>query len=279
VFAASLSGCDSSPSAAPGAGGGSPHPYLVSATPALDASDVYPAPVWDGRGESVHVVLGFSEPMHQREDLRLSGTSEPRAPEVLWADDGLSLDLSVSASLSGARPLADFSEYTLDLSPLANDAGRQLDPDRGLDQGTLRFTTGAYDPLLNHSCGHTFFGPFADVAAGSTADLSAPDLGTTHTAYTLLLRPSEDDVFSGWFRTQFPLPGPYRLYFDADVAVTNAAGVALPLTPTRAACPGITHELTIHPDADELQFYFLGPHRTSTLSIIVELIPAELVPQ
>lgn len=125
------------------------------------------------------------------------------------------------------------------------------------------FTTGKYDGLLNHSCGHTLFGPFASVGSSPNAEASAPDISMTHVEYTVTLRPNEG-VYSGWVRAQFPTQGPYRLYFDAATTVTlsDSDGTmeeAVPLSPTPLACPGITHELTLTPSPYEDLFLRLGP--------------------
>jgi hypothetical protein len=253
-------------------------PELVTSTPALGAEGIYPAPLWNGKGEEVAIALTFSEPMNLEEELELEAGDHTRPIAALeWSDDRTALTLFVRGDFSMTRPLADETEYRLDLSPLVDDSGTPLAANAGLDDGTLTFVTGRYDALLNHSCGHTFFGPFGSVAASAGADLTAPDISTTHVQYSVALREQETE-FGGWLRARFPGEGPYRLYFDAETSISMTRGTGeaeeLALEPTPPACPGITHEVTITDMAGSDVFFFVGPEEVTTRRVIVELIPA-----
>jgi len=251
-----------------------PLPTLLSSTPALDEDAVYPSPLWSGDGEEVVIELAFSEPMVLTGELRLTAAEHERPiAEVVWSQDSRNASLFVRPDFSNPRPLRDETEYALDTSGFISAAGLHLDPEIGLRDGILVFTTGRFDGLLNHSCGHTFFGPFADLVAGPQPDDSAPDITTTHTQYTVALLP-EESAFSGWLRATFPSVGPYRLYFDTEVTLARFDGGTMQpmtLSPTARVCPGITHEVTLHPAAGEAWLLFVGPQPSSPVHVIVEL--------
>ncbi|HEY8945774.1 MAG TPA: Ig-like domain-containing protein [Polyangiaceae bacterium] len=252
-------------------------PELVSSTPALGAERVYPAPLWNGKGEEVAIALTFSEPMNLEEELALEASDHTRSVAAVdWSDDRTELTLFVRGDFSMTRPLADETEYWLDLSSLVSDSGAPLAANAGLVDRTLTFTTGRYDALLNHACGHTFFGPFGSVAASASGDLTAPDISTTHVQYSVALR-EQDAQFGGWLRAKFPGERPYRLYFDAEtqISMTRSEGQAeeLALEPTPPACPGITHEVTLTDVADSDVFFFVGPEEVTMRRVIVELVP------
>lgn len=258
-------------------------PFVVSSSPELEATGVYPAPVWSGLGEEVTLGLTFSEPMQLDGELLLEASDHERPPdELTWSDDQTELTLVFRASFEWAHPLADDTEYSLDLSSLASETGQKLEPDVHLRDRRLVFSTGRFDPLLNHSCGHTFFGPYGSVAAVDEPRASAPDISTTHTQYTVTL-PEDDGAHSGWLRARFPTKGPYRLYFDADtrLALARAAdedAEEVELERTPAACAGIVYEVTVYPTAGEDLFLRLGPEDEAARRIIVELIPPGLLP-
>jgi hypothetical protein len=255
-----------------------PKPLLLSSSPALAETNVYPAPLWLGKGEEVAIQLEFSEPMVPAGDLTLVAADHQRAvSESVWSEEGRLLTLLFRGDFASARPLADEREYALDLSPLISASGALLDPDAGLRERRLVFTTGRYDALLNHSCGHTFFGPFASIAAGGTNDASAPDISVTHTEYAVTAR-AFDGGYGGFLRARFPTPGPYRLYFDGAASVTLVKDDhedALELTATARACPGISYEVDLTPAADEEVFLRLGPDAAAKRRLIVELVPQQ----
>lgn len=254
-------------------------PYVVSAFPELDETDVYPAPLFDGNGEEFVMDVAFSEPMQPSDAFTLVASDHERAANATWSKDATSVRLAVRPGLASPRPLADETEYRLDLSALTSPAGLALDPGVRLRRGQLSFRTGRYDELLNHSCGHTFFGPFASVGASELPDESAPDIGTTHTEYSIALPADDTGAFGGFVRARFLTAGVYRLYFDADIPVTvtsspDAPATPMALTATPRACPGIERELTLrNVKAGENIFLFLGPQPTATRHVIVELVP------
>lgn len=270
---------DAAGSTAGGAAGTAAAPYVVSTVPELDETNVYPAPLFDGNGEEFVMTLAFSEPMEPRDAFTLAASDHERAANATWSEDRTSVRLAVRPSLASTRPLADETEYRLDVSALTSQAGVELDPNVRLRGGKLSFRTGQYDALLNHSCGHTFFGPFASIGASETPDASAPDIGTTHTEYSIALPEDDAGTFGGFVRARFATAGSYRLYFDSDTQVTvmtspEAPGEAAALTATPRACPGIERELTLRDvNAGEDFFVFVGPQATATRRVIVELAP------
>jgi hypothetical protein len=249
-------------------------PFVVRSVPILGAEEIYPAPIGNGTGEEFELTVSFSESLDQHVELRLEGGGASITPEIAWSGDGTELSALVRSAFAGLRPLADAAEYALDLSALRAIGGAPLQPDRGLRAGRLVFTTGTYDPLLNHSCGHTLFGPFSSVAAVEERH-AAVDVGTTHIQYSVLL-PSDGATFSGWLRARFVTGGPHRLYFDGDTPVVlerqreGKAARAVTLSPTPAACAGITHELTLDAAPDETIFLRLGPQEDQRRALILE---------
>lgn len=255
-----------------------PGPFLLSASPALDETNVYPAPLWRGNGEEFAIELRFSLPMDAGKDLVVE-SDDHRHPvsESKWSDDRRQLSLFVRPDFSSSRPLADERQYALDLSSLVSASGALLEPDLGLRERRLVFSTGRYDPLLNHSCGHTFFGPFASVAAAGANDASAPDISATHTQYAVT-KNALDEGYGGFLKARFPTHGPYRLYFDGEpriALVENDRETALLPKRSAQACPGITHEIDLIPRADDDLYFRLGPDATSRDRVIVELVPQE----
>jgi hypothetical protein len=263
-----------------GDAGLAPAPWLRSSSPALGATDVYPAPLSAESGEEFAIELTFSEPMRLAGELSLRGDDHAReVAELRWSSGETHLTLLFRPDFEHPRALAEHTEYSLDLSPLAGAAGGHLTPDVGLIGRALVFSTGRYDGLLNHSCGHTFFGPFASVAASQSADASASDVTTTHTQYSVTL-PAREGGYGGWLRANFPSEGPYRLYFDAEtqVALSDASEEepqAVALSPTPPACPGISREVSLTPVAGRDLFLLLGPESLQRRRIIVELVPLE----
>lgn len=258
-----------------------PVPYVIVTAPELGETNVYPAPLFDGNGEEFVLELAFSERMRPHEAFALAAHDHTRTAHAEWSEDDASLRLVVRSSVASPRPLVDDTEYRLDASKLESAAGVPVDANVRLRDGELVFRTGRYDTLLNHSCGHTFFGPFASASASASADTSAPDIGTTHTEYSIALLPDDAGTFGGFVRAQFLTAGPYRLYFDGVTPVTRltspeTAGELASLRATPRACPGITHELTL-PEVTpgEDLFLFIGPQATSTRRVIVELVPSE----
>ena len=255
-----------------------PRPQLLRSSPALGAIGVYPAPLWSGQGEEGVIELTFSEPMVLRGELLLDSAEESRPfSEMVWSEGATHLALFIRSDFSHPQPFFDATEYWLDTAPLSNESGVQLDPHKGLEDGEFSFTTGHYDALLNHSCGHTLFGPFATVVAQEEANVAAADIAVTHTQYTVVLPPNENE-YKGWIRARFPTGGPYRLYFDQEMRLGLSEKVgaeieALQLTKTPRSCPGITREITLHPTAGEDIFLQLATEDSSLRNIIVELVP------
>jgi hypothetical protein len=254
-----------------------PRPFVTAAIPPLDAKEVYPAPLWGGNGEEVVIELSFSSPMTQRQDFGLDASDHVRPLEATWSADATTLTLVARPDFSFPHPLAETSEYSLDVSALLSDQGAQVEPDRALRNGRLVFSTGRHDALLNHSCGHTFFGPFASVGSALIANAMAPDISTTHTQYSVTLNEDESG-YAGWVRANFATSGQYRLYFDGLVKLlvradgTGRAEAVAPTTTPRA-CPGISYETTFDAAAGAEIFLRVEASADRVRRVIVELVP------
>jgi hypothetical protein len=261
-----------------GAASDEPAPYVLEAIPILDATDVYPAPLWSGNGEEVVVEVSFSESMKPESELLFEASEQTRPGTASWSADATRLRIATRPDFTFPRPLADDTTYSLDLSALVSQSGVGLEPNVGLRAGLLVFTTGRHDALLNHSCGHTFFGPFASMAAAPTADELAPDISTTHTEYSVAL-PDRGGDYGGWLRANFVAPGQYRLYFGGETRVSsqdadgNTENLALLETPR--ACPGIAYEVTLSPQPGAELFFRLEAKESPLRRVIVELVPDE----
>lgn len=253
-------------------------PRVVATSPMQGASGVYPAPLDADTAPRVQISLRFDEPMDPETSsialVSAGGVTEPAAAAA-WSLDQTQLTLTYAGSpLAGRRPLADDTSYALDLRGLRDRAGNALDPGAPLDQGTLRFTTGAYDPLLNHSCGHVLFGPYATAQAAPTRSSIAARTDTAHTRYTVSL-PAAGDAHAGYTRLRATSTATWHLFLDGEVAVAleSQLGEPLPisLAATPAACAGITHRATFH--ATELDQLFLrfGPQPAPEVKLVVEL--------
>lgn len=249
-------------------------PILVLSQPRLGAEDLYPAPLTASGGEQLRLRFVFSAPLTANSELELRGGTNRPAALVEWSDGGKQLELVIAGDLSSGRPLEDDTRYALDLSGLHDEYGRALEPDHGLEDGVFWFVTGRHDALLNHACGHTFFGPFASGAAGETPEPGVLDIGATHVQYSITLPPA-GVAFAGWVRANFATQAEHRLYFDAEASVSLAAGSDLSLvaTPAASACAGITHELTLAPPFSEPFFLYFQPQALPTRRVIAELIP------
>ncbi|HET9954321.1 MAG TPA: Ig-like domain-containing protein [Polyangiaceae bacterium] len=254
-----------------------PAPVLLSASPEVGATDVYPGPVPDGTGERFTIRLTFSQPMQLNSEPRLTAGERALTPKVSWSSDRNEVELMFSAGFSGIRPLPDQTRCSLDLG------GFEATDGTPLAARELVFTTGSYDALLNHSCGHTFFGPFATVAAAREPAAQLPNTSTTHTLYTVSLPEADaESRYGGVLRLRFAASGKYRLYFDVLPEVSwlsperdSDSEAVVPQVPSPApqACPGIAHQLDFTAEAN--QDLFLGLRRPDApqLSMLIEQVP------
>ncbi len=253
-------------------------PHVVQTVPVLDDTEVYPAPLWSGTGEEVVVEVSFSRPMERESGLSFESNETSRPATVTWSADATKVRVVARPDFTFPRPLEDHTTYWLDLSALVSRRGMNLEPDVGLRGGRLVFTTGSYDAVLNHSCGHTFFGPFASFGAATAADEAAPDISTTHTEYSVTL-PDRGGDYGGWLRANFMTDGHYRLYFDAPTRVSSTYGAGdatdLMLLPTPLACPGIALQVTFAPPLGQDVFFHLETTDSPLRRVIVELLPSE----
>lgn len=250
-----------------------PAPHLLEATPADGSADVYPFPLPDG----VSISLTFSETMSadvSELSLRAESGMEKAVP-ITWAESGREAVVLIAPNaLTGAPPLLDLTTYALDLSLLTSQPGVPLDPQENLRGGALHFTTGAFDALLNHACGHVRLGPFDSAVAVETPGSSAVPTDTGHTNYSITL-PEGAAGYEGYTRVTTLMGRNYHLLFDraipASLVSDSAAEESLLVEPAAAACDGITHRAHFSAEANEELFLHLGPAATSSLRLIVEI--------
>jgi hypothetical protein len=257
-----------------GSGGDRPTPFLHEASIADGSTEVYPFPLPDG----VSISLTFSEAMSTETSevgLRTEGGNEKAVP-IVWAGAGTEASVVIAANpLTGAPPLLDRTSYALDLSLLASQHGVPLDRQRNLSDGALRFTTGAFDALLNHACGHVELGPFDSAVAGAMpGPLTVPtDVG--HVNYTITL-PRSAAGYEGYTRVTTLMGRHYHFLFDRETPVAlvtaSAAEEALRVEPAAAACAGITHRADFSAEANAELFLHLGPIATSSLHMVLEIV-------
>jgi len=246
-------------------------PRLIAARPAPDAVDVYPAEVFDGTSQRVRVVLTFDEPMDPaRATLSWGPAGDPGAALIgAWSDDGLTLTADIVAPiLTGQRPVADRTTYAVDLGGLRDLSGNRVEPPR-----QLRFTTGSYDALLNHSCGHVFFGPFTTVVAASAPASTIVRADTPHTRYTVEL---PGPLHAGYARFRAPTRATVYLFLDGDLPLiverADGSAVASTRAATPRACGGISDVLVFHTEPGDQFSMVLGPHDQPELRFIVEAV-------
>ena len=251
-----------------------PTPRLLSASPADGSADVYPFPLPHG----VSISLTFSVVMATEAtevNLHADGGTEKVVP-ITWADSGTEATVLIAANpITGAPPLLDTTSYALDLSVLTSDHGVPLDKGHNLTDGALRFTTGAFDALLNHACGHVQLGPFDGAAAAAMPGPLTVSTDVGHVNYTIAL-PETDAGFEGYVRVATLVGQKYHFLFDRELPVAlvdaNATEEELVVEAAPAACDGITHRAGFTAQADEERFLHLGPIDASALHMIVEIV-------
>lgn len=252
-------------------------PRLVATSPVQGATDVYPARLYGGMVPRVRIALRFDEAMApdvasvtltgaaRRAELREATGAETRELAGAWSEDGTELVVEVVGSgLTSQPPLADGAMYEVDVGALRDRAGNRA------VGGPLRFATGTFDPLLNHSCGHVFFGPYATASAAATASMAAPRTDAPHTRYTVAV-----PAGGGFTRLRLAAAATCHLFVDGDVpiALEAATGEARPVAraATPDACDGISERATFHLDALEEVYLHLGAGPEARF--IVELVP------
>jgi hypothetical protein len=252
-------------------------PSVVQTTPALGAKEVYPSPYGDGVKYRVEIAVQFSAEMDTgitELPFGPKGEALPMHP-VIWAVDARSLVVAVSPPPLAPQILTEGTLYELDLSGLTDVVGQPLARDVGLEDGSLLFTTGSYDPLLNHSCGHTVFGPFDNGVASSE---SPPVFiaSATHTQYALSFIGSDEREYAGIVGLQLATAGSYRLYFDgfpglSIVRATSDERESVTVEPTPRSCAGISGQLDVEVAADELLELHAQPNAPLMYMIVESL--------
>jgi hypothetical protein len=251
-------------------------PRLVWSSPRLDESAVYPAVVEGGTGELVRLQLTFSRAMDP--NWSVPPLAEEAGPDrslvATWDRDDTTLVLVVRAPpFSGSPPLADLTTYTLDLRGLVDTRGTPLDPHGNLHEGRLVFSTGVRDPLLNHSCGHVNLGPFAEAEATPSPTPQSPRSDAAHHRYTVALPKADGGGFGGYTRFLVVGNGRIHLFLDRTLSLSlldhEGHETPLPLSPTPAACDGISHVATFAARRDD-QLFLRFSAREAEARMIVE---------
>ncbi len=252
-------------------------PFVVTSNPGMEATGVYPAQVFNGTAPRVSIRIDFSEPMDSGRRTISWGSADGGTQEELagsWSADGLVFTADVLAPpATGRHPLEDSTRYAIDLRRLRDRAGNLLTPNVVVANGQLMFTTGVYEPLLNHSCGHVFFGPYDTVTAAVAPGPTITRTDTAHTAYTVTL---PGPPYAGFTRYRAATDASVHLFLDGEdsIKVTDELGVPVlfSVRTTPSACPGISHELLFHTAAGQRFLFEIGPQSTSQRRFIVEAV-------
>jgi Bacterial Ig-like domain len=256
-------------------------PTLVSSVPMDGQVGVYPASVFDGTAPSVRVRVRFSEPM-ESVDAPVTWGPVGRPHSAItgaWSSDQTELLIEIEAPpFAGRRPLENETLYEFDLSGVQDLAGNPLSSSAGPQNGRIRFTTGTYDALLNHSCGHVFFGPNATAVAAAVASQQAPRTDIAHTRFTVELPVDGggSGLHSGFTRLRAPARATWHLFLDGDLAVSALDGVGQPIPTLRrataSACVGITHEVIFQLNEADQVFLRFGAQIAPVARFIVEQV-------
>lgn len=255
-------------------------PVVVESSPAHLEEDVYPAPVFEGTAPRVRVSLRFSEPMDPafREVSVGAVGGETRRAMGAWSEDLKRMTFAIEAPGLGGRPLQDRTSYQLELGGLRDLAGNSARVAEGSMETALRFSSGEYDALLNHSCGHVAFGPFASVSAAAEPGPLIARSDAAHTRYTVTLPmvAGAAGTYAGYTRLRAPADATWHLFLDGevDMRVQDLDGAALPVTKsaTPAACGGISHRATFSLRELDQVLLAIGPQATTTARFIVEQV-------
>jgi hypothetical protein len=259
-------------------------PLVVSSSPAHLQTDIYPAPVFDISSPRVAISIRFSEPMDpQRREVRWGAVGgAPRAARGVWSEDRLELSFSIEAPpLTGELPLADLTTYRIELDGLRDLGGNAPQLSADSTESALQFTSGVYDPLLNHSCGHVAFGPFASLTAASAPGPLAPRSDAAHTRFTVTLPEvaGAPGTYAGHTRLRAPADATWHLFLDGDLPLTvrDLMDQALPVERrvTASACVGISHRASFALREMDQMILSIGPLSQPTAHFIVEHVAVE----
>lgn len=200
--------------------------------------------------------------------LRVEGAQERVLRGALVGRDRLEVELS--PGLGARQVLEDHTHYHWDLSRLRGQGGAPVDL-TPLGPSGVGFTTARYDALLNHSCGHVLFGPYASATAAALP-ATAPRTDVGHTRYSVQL-PSGGRGHVALLATT---PTNFTLYFEQNVVLQltlpdgNARAVSTSTVPR--ACAGIERraELSLPAGRSTIE---LGSNPQETVHYIVEITP------
>lgn len=222
-----------------------PYPVLIASAPKSGEVEVYPSPFGDGETYQFVAALSFSEAMNPSIRGVQLAAGDNRATDHLleWKEGGTTATLSVNPPPLGVQILAEYTTYTLSFGELESAEGQPISTTLDGAEAHITFTTGAYDALLNHSCGHTVFGPFGAGIASAIDDDPTFTATATHTQYTLTL-PAADKGHAGTIALNLPITGDYRLYFDTMVKLAAFAS-SLDVAKAADSCHGIQAQADI----------------------------------
>jgi hypothetical protein len=258
----------------PAADVGAP-PTVESSTPSQGQTAVYPSPYGDGSSYRVALEVRFSSEMDTyTTELPFGPVGQaPVKLPVVWAENARSLKLFVYPPPLAPQILQAETSYQLGLAELRSATGQVLQWDANQRDATLRFTTGQYDALLNHSCGHTVFGPFG-VGVASMATPPVSIASDTHVQYDLSFLTGKAGKYQGHIGLRLAVAGQYRLYFDQlpEVNVVRAEREErVDVLSAADSCPGIRGQLDLKLDAEEAIELALTPS-ASLLRMIIESV-------
>ncbi len=258
-------------------------PVVVESSPAHLEEAVYPAPVFDGTAPRVRVSIRFSESMDPafREVSWAALGGEVRKAMGAWSEDLRVMSFAIEAPGLGGRPLQDRTSYQIELAALRDLAGNAARRAEGATERALQFSSGAYDALLNHSCGHVAFGPFASVTAAADPGPLVARSDAAHTRYTVTLPmvAGSAGTYAGYTRLRAPADATWNLFLDGELAVSvrDLEGQEVPVarSATAAACNGISHRATFSLQALDQVLLQIGPQSTAVARFIVEQVAVE----
>jgi Bacterial Ig-like domain len=258
-------------------------PEVVISSPAHLEEGVYPAAIIGATAPRVRVQVRFGEPMDPLARAitwgAVGGAAKPA--QGTWSEGASVFHFDITAPvLTGQRPLDDHTTYEVELAELRDLAGNPAR--RAAGDSRLRFTTGQYDALLNHSCGHVAFGPFAAVTAAATAGPQAPRSDAAHTRYTVTL-PGVAGEYGGATRLRAAADATWHLFLDRDapLIVLDEQSQPLPVmrAVTPAACAGISHRVSFSLAAQAQAYLSIGPQTGAEVRFIVEQVAVTEVAQ
>lgn len=174
---------------------------------------------------------------------------------------------SADASTDAGSP-AGWDAATSDSGLVPTDSGAQ--DAATSDSGTVRDAGPActIDPVLEHSCLHVTYGPFATVA--SVASGTPPNVNTVHTSYTVQLPQDQ----AGLITYRPTGSGPYVFYLGSDVALRLIDPLGSELSASHVevvtACAGLETARVYDLTSGTKYQLAIGPGDAQSVTLIIE---------